>query len=86
MPHELSERPREADERSRLGDRRADTVAGSRGAGPCLVTLVDRRSGLLVGGLGASRSKRDVADVEMRAHRGLPAHTVTPDRGKELAG
>lgn len=86
VPHELAERPAEAAERSRLGDWEADTVVGRRGAGPCLVTLVDRRSGYLAGGLAASQTKRDVADVEIAALSGAPALTVTPDRGKEFAG
>jgi IS30 family transposase len=81
--HELSERPAEADARSRLGDWEADTVVGPGGA--CLVTLVDRASRLLVGGLSASRSSSDVGDVEVAALSGRPLRTVTPDRGKELA-
>lgn len=85
VPHELAERPQEAAERVRLGDWEADTVVGRRGAGPCLVTLVDRRSGYLAGGLAPAHTKDDVADVEIRALTGLPAHTVTPDRGKEFA-
>lgn len=85
VPHELAERPPEAAARSRLGDWEADTVVGRRGGGPCLVTLVDRRSGYLAGGLAAARTKRDVADVEVAALAGLPAPTVTPDRGKEFA-
>lgn len=85
VPHELAERPAEASDRSRLGDWEADTVVG-RGGGPCLVTMVDRRSGLLVGGRARARTKDAVADVEVAALSGQPARTVTPDRGKEFAG
>lgn len=84
VSHELAERPAEADRRERVGDWEGDTVAG-RVSGPCLVTLVDRRSGYLVGGLAAARTKADVADVEISALSGLPALTVTPDRGTEFA-
>ncbi len=48
-----------------------------RGAGPCLVTLVDRRSGCLEGGLAA---------VETEVLLRHPAsRTVTLDRGKEFS-
>lgn len=81
----ISERPGEAEARERLGDWEADTVVG-RGAGPCLVTLVDRASGLLEGGRAESRTKAAVADVEIAAlSRQAAAETVTPDRGKEFA-
>lgn len=82
--HELRERPAEADRRERVGDWEGDTVVG-RGSGPCLVTLADRRSGYLGGGRAASRTKAAVADVEVAALSGVPALTVTPDRGKEFA-
>lgn len=84
VSHELAERPPEAGRRERLGDWEADTVAG-RGAGPCLVTMVDRRSGYLRGGRAASRTMAAVADVEVAALSGVPALTVTPNRGSEFA-
>ena len=83
-PHELAERPAAAASRSRLGDWEADTVVG-RGAGPCLVTLVDRRSRYLVGGLAAAHRSAEVAATEIAALRGQPLETVTPDRGMEFA-
>lgn len=43
-----------------------------RGSIACLVTLVDRMSGLLVGGRAATHTKRDVADVETAALAGVP--------------
>lgn len=84
VDREISERPAEASSRSRLGDWEADTVAG-RGSGPCLVTMVDRMSGLLEGGRAAGRRKADVADVEVAALSRQPSLTVTPDRGMEFA-
>lgn len=83
-PHELAERPAEAAARSRLGDWEADTVVG-KGSGPCLVTLVDRRSRFLTGGLAPAHRSAEVAEVEKAALSGGPALTVTPDRGKEFA-
>lgn len=84
VDHELAERPAEAGERPGLGDWEADTVVG-RGSGPCLVTLVDRRSGLIEGGRAAARRASEVADVEIAALSRQPRRTVTPDRGKEFA-
>ena len=70
---------------ARLGDWEGDTVVG-RGSGACPVTLVDRMSGLLVGGRAATHTKRDVADVETAALAGRPeSRMVTLDRGKEFA-
>lgn len=56
VSHEVSERPPEADARSRVGDWEGDTVAG-RAGGPCLVTMVDRLSGYLAGGKAPSRRR-----------------------------
>lgn len=82
---DISERPAEAEARSRLGDWEGDTVVG-RGSGACLVTLVDRRSGLLAGGRAASHTKAAVADVEVAALRSHPrGRTLTLDRGMEFA-
>ena len=52
---DIGERPAEAESRARLGDWEADTVAGVAG-GACLVTLVDRKSGYLVGGKCARKA------------------------------
>ena len=83
VDHEVSERPREADARSRLGDWEDDTVVGPTPA--CLVTMTDRASRLLVGGRARAHSSAEVAKVEVRALAGRPLETVTPDRGKEFA-
>ena len=83
VDHEVSERPREADARSRLGDWEDGTVVGPTPA--CLVTMTDRASRLLVGGRARARSSAEVAKVEVRALAGRPLETVTPDRGKEFA-
>lgn len=83
VSHELDERPAEADARSRVGDWEADTVCGPTLA--CLVTLVDRRTRLLVGGKSGTHSSEDVGNVQVGALAGRPVETVTPDRGKEFA-
>ena len=80
----LSERPPEASRRSRLGGWEGDAVAGRQGAA-CLVTLVDRRSGYLAGGLAARKSAEEVTRVVESSLTGMPVETLAPDRGKEFA-
>jgi len=84
VSHEISERPAEADSRCRLGDWEADTLAG-RSHGACLLTLVDRCSGLLAGGKASKQASVPVARATVKALRHQPRKTVTPDRGKEFA-
>lgn len=84
ISNSIEQRPAEADGRSRLGDWEADTVAGKAG-GACLLTLVDRRSGYLVGGKCRRKDAKSVAEEAPRALWGQPLHTVTADRGKEFA-
>ena len=43
-----------------MGDWEADTVAGAAG-GACLVTLVDRKSGYLVGGKSLKKASAQVS-------------------------
>lgn len=81
----IGQRPEIVEERSGLGDREGDAVVG-KGAGACLVTLVDRRSGLLSGGRCAAHARRDVADAGIDTLRRHPeSRTVTLDRGMESA-
>lgn len=84
ISHELSERPKEANERSRIGDWEEDTVIGKPG-GPCLVTSVDRKSRYLVGGKAENKRASSVTAVILKAHKDLPVHTITPDRGVEFS-
>lgn len=83
ISHPIEERPEEANNRSRIGDWEADTVAGVTGKA-CLVTLVDRKSRFLVGGKASIKKAKPVADVMISALKGLPLETITPDRGKEF--
>ncbi len=84
ISHLISERPKEANERSRLGDWEGDTVAGKTGKA-CLVTLTDRRSRYLTGGKSPLKKADPVNEVIIRSLKGQPLKTITPDRGKEFA-
>ena len=85
VSHEISERPAAADSRSELGHWESDTVAGREG-GACLLTLVDRKSGLLVGGKQPRKRAEQTGKAMVRALKGQPCLSVTLDRGKEFAG
>ncbi len=84
ISHEIDERPEAANNRERLGDWEGDTVAGVTGKA-CLVTLVDRKSRYLVGGKAAAKKSDEVNEVMIRALRGQPLESITPDRGKEFS-
>ena len=84
ISHELSERPAEAQLRSRLGDWEADTVAGKTGRS-CLVTLVDRKSRFLVGGKACVKKAAPVNEVMIAVLKDQPLESITPDRGKEFS-
>ena len=75
----VEERPKQADERSRLGDWEGDTVVG---AGPvCLLVLADRAFRLLA----ARRCHHDSGSVSKAAVgllQGRPLETLTPKWGK----
>lgn len=83
----ITERPPEAESRSRIGDLEGDTVLGSADK-HCILTLVDRKTGyLLIGKL----KQRTVAETNRRAIsllRGAPqpALSLTLDNGTEFHG
>jgi IS30 family transposase len=81
--HTVEERPKQADERSRLGDLVDDTLVA---AGPvCLLVLADRAVRLL-----AAERATTSAGVSLRPPSGfcrdVPSRRSLPDRGKQLAG
>ena len=83
ISHELSERPVEANERSRLGDWELDTIVGkNRKSG--LVTLVDRKSRFLKCAKLTRLGSKEVAAAIIALLRGEPVKSITPDRGREF--
>jgi len=81
----IEERPRQAAVRSRKGDWEGDTVIGRSHRG-ALVTLVDRKSRYVLIEKVNRRTKEAVSGVINRRLKGLPAHTLTVDNGREFAG
>ena len=84
ISHEISERPPAAEDRSEPGHWEGDTVAGKAG-GACLLTLVDRADGFLVGGKCRRKTAKCVREKMPKALEGQPLGSVTLDRGKEFA-
>lgn len=82
----ITARPAAADARTQLGHWEADTLLGAGQAGPCVLSLVERKTGYLV--LGQLR-QRTSADVNARARQLInaqrhPVRTITVDNGTEF--
>lgn len=84
ISHPLSERPQAANERIRLGDFEADTVAGKLNQ-ECLLTLTDRKSRYLICRKLKNRTSAEVNAAIIDALKDEPLESITPDRGKEFA-
>ena len=84
----IADRPGLVAARSRIGDGDIDTMLGAGQAGPCVLSVVERKTGfLLLGQLDA----RTTAAVTARATQLLQAqrrrvHTITADNGTEFHG
>ncbi|RRF94605.1 MAG: hypothetical protein DUD39_16450 [Coriobacteriaceae bacterium] len=80
--HTVDERPKQADERSRLGEWGNDTLVAARPV--CLLVLADRASRLLA----AERASTTVG-ASLRPRSGCCRDVLRrslPDRGKQFAG
>jgi IS30 family transposase len=83
----ISERPAEVEARDRVGHWEIDTVAGAGGK-DCVVSLVERRSGLLLIGKLGDRTVESLNRrvIHLIRHCGAPFETVTADNGTEFHG
>jgi IS30 family transposase len=83
----IDDRPREANQRQRLGDWEGDTVVG-KGRKGFLLTCVDRASRYLIARKVDACATAPVAHQLRRSLRRLPAdkrHSLTLDNGREFA-
>ncbi len=83
----IDERPKEANERTRLGDWEGDTVVG-KGRTGYLVTCVDRASRYVIARKVHACAAKPVAEQLQRTLRRLPAEkrrSLTLDNGREFA-
>ena len=81
----ISERPAEVEARREVGHWEADTVMGA-GSKDCVLTLVERKSGLVLVGKLADRTARSLSRraVSLMRGRGARFETVTADNGTEF--
>ena len=83
----IDQRPREAEQRGRIGDWEGDTVHGKQGRDG-LATHTDRKSRLLTWGRTADRSARSFRQATEQALSWVPTSlrkTLTLDNGTEMA-
>lgn len=83
ISHTIQERPKDANNRTRIGDWEDDTVAGKTGKS-CLVTLTDRYYRFLKIQKVAVKKSKLVIEAMVKMLEPLTKHTVTSDRGKEF--
>jgi IS30 family transposase len=82
----ITERPAIVESRAELGHWEADTMLGASQAGPCVFSMVERKSGYLLLGQLAQRTS---AFVNARARQLIraqsrPVQTITVDNGTEF--
>ena len=82
----ISTRPPGAENRSRRDHWEVDTVLGNSQSGPCVVTLVERKTGFTAMGLLARRAAPELnARLEELIHRQQRlVRTITADNGTEF--
>ena len=82
----ITARPAGAERRSRFGHWEGDTMLGAGQAGPCILTLVERKSGFVVIGQlrqrTAVRLNRRLGQLLPQQRR--PVRTITVDNGTEF--
>ena len=84
----ITTRPPIVDARTQLGHWEGDTVLGASQAGPCVLSLVERKTGYVVLGQLRQRTtvavnRRATALIQAQAH---PVRTITVDNGTEFHG
>lgn len=84
----IDERPAAVDARQEMGHWEVDTVQGAAWEKPCVVTLVERVTGLLLVERVPDRTTRSVNKALIRAIKRspLPVITITADNGTEFHG
>ncbi len=84
---DISNRPKEAEHKSRVGDWEVDTITGSRHRG-ALVSLVDRCSKFTFLRKIDTKTAQEAGEAILGCLGGVKelVHTITADNGKEFAG
>ena len=82
----ISSRPAAVDARTQVGHWEVDTMLGAGQAGPCVLTMVERKTGYVA--IGKRRIRR-ASEVNARATQLIraqprPVRTITADKGTEF--
>jgi IS30 family transposase len=82
----ITARPAVGAARTQVGHWEADTMLGAGQAGPCVLSLVERRTGYLVLGQLGARTTRAVnrRARHLRRREARPVRTITVDNGTEF--
>jgi IS30 family transposase len=82
----ISTRPQAAEARTRVGHWEADTVLGAGQAGPCVFTMVERKTGFVaIGQLPIRRSTAvNARAAQLNRAQPRPVYTITADNGTEF--
>ena len=82
----ITARPAAVETRRQLGHWEADTVLGAGQAGPCVLTLVERKTGFLVVGRLRHRTTVEVTRraTQLIRQQPRPVRTITADNGTEF--
>lgn len=82
--HIIHDRPECANNRERIGDWEGDTIRTTPGKG-CMVTLVDRKSRMLLVCKSNDCSSESIRKAVVKAFGGIQPKTLTLDNGSEFA-
>ena len=84
----IEERPPEVEDRQEVGHYEGDTVQGASWEKTCVVTLVERKTGITLAGISRDRTVKSVNKVMIKLLRRspLPVRTLTLDNGTEFHG
>lgn len=84
----IGERPAVAEGRTQLGHWEIDTVMGKYGTKPCIVTLVERKTGFVLIGKLKARTTEEAnrATLELIGRHRNRFKTITADNGTEFHG
>ena len=82
----ITDRPPAAEHRTRIGHWEIDTVLGAGQAGPCVLTMVDRKTGYLALGQLHARTTAEVnrRTTQLIRRQARPVRTITADNGTEF--
>ena len=84
---DISKRPAEVEDKTRVGDWEADTITGTRHLG-AIVSLVDHHSKFAFLSKAGQKTAENVGSAVVRCLEPVKelVHTITADNGKEFAG